>query len=261
MQKRRWPLVALIGWLVVSLAFWAIGSLGLLIYVMSAVVSITMYRRFTTTPEQYASRLARKRDREAQRKARQAERRTQAEHKRAALQERTQQRRAELKAAREQRYDLARRTLELTYLGGHPHLIFDGPCTIIRSEDGSSVTIEDRSNPLNKAPSLVSIPTSAIRAVELVPQTKTLTKRKSGVGGAIAGDLIAGPVGGVIGGMASRRTQVHTERDDMLQVTIAIGEVSYQLLFKGPNKQSADSSYARAAAIWAPPIPNQELPG
>lgn len=141
----------------------------------------------------------------------------------------------------EAKREQASRNIILYYLGGHPKLTKAGLVYITRSEDGKTLDIT-----VNKQTATIN--TCDITDLELIEQSETITKHKSGLGGAIVGDLIAGPAGAFIGTVATRKNQSKIVPKDRVVVTIKQNDSTYKILLTN-RSVPAVKWYAKASAI------------
>jgi len=151
------------------------------------------------------------------------------------------------KAKNKRRMDALKREMLLGYAGGHPSMPRRGQCRLIRSEDGQTVEMR-----IGKES--VTIPTKSITRVTLVPHSEVQTKQKSGVGGAIVGELVGGTFGAIVGGMATRKKISKTLHQDIAVVTIKHDGSEIQLMFRWIGNKPSSKWYPRAASILSPAL-------
>ena len=152
------------------------------------------------------------------------------------------------KAEAAARAEVEARTLRATYMGDLPSLAHTGAAVVVRAQDGASVTIR-------VAGAEATIPTASILEVSLAQGSRVTSRRLLGrAGGAIVGDLVTGPVGALVGGMATRRQQQVATQDDsavLVRVETAPGRTA-TVVFKGAMGSGALAIYAKGAAVLAP---------
>lgn len=140
--------------------------------------------------------------------------------------------------------------LTLDYLGGHPSLPKPGGATVTRIGDEVRIEVVR----LRGDGPAVNIPVEGVARVEVMEEgSRLVQKGRSGVGGALVGAAVLGPVGAIAGGLARRRAPVHAS-DRIMVVTVSTDGREYTLRFKHHPVESGsfDSVYARLVALCAP---------
>lgn len=259
MQRRSAvPLVLYLAWLLVSLILWTGGWVGVAVWAVVGAALLPWMLHARRTREERAARRAagapRPQEDEAARLAAETGRREAADRaaaearaRRAARQEERERRAAARREAAAASADLAARTFEARYMGGLPALPWPGDARVVRAADGTAVRVWLARGGVGV------IPTSSILQVSLATGSRITSRGRSGLGGALVGDMVAGPVGAVVGGMATRRQQVSSQDDSavMVRVETAPGRET-TVMFKGPMGKGALEIYARAASVLAP---------
>jgi hypothetical protein len=114
------------------------------------------------------------------------------------------------------------------------HMKFVDGINSYKSGDIVSIDIDDSANEivikgfLNRKAPIVHLPISKVTYVSLDTEQEEIEKNKSVVGRAVAGSLIAGPLGAVIGGMSGIGTKKKKGKE---RVILTIGYTDGELVF------------------------------
>lgn len=236
-MRKTWTTVGLTAWLLVSAILFVLGVAGVVLWIVLGVCALYLWgwANGARTPEARAARVAGLQETSAR------------------LSMEAKERKEVARIQKEHLTELQSRTVSLVYMGGHPQLTRRVACKVVRSQDGSSVELFESLT----GKGILTIPTAQIRELELVSREKILTQTRSGTGRAVVGGMIAGPVGAIVGATSGRRSNTHSERDDMLHAVLVIGGSRIVMLFKGPGGSSAHHVYPKAAKVLAPDFGRQ----
>ena len=144
------------------------------------------------------------------------------------------------------------------YLGGHPNLY--GPETVYVERIDQGLRLTPRRVMTDPPPPIV-IPVSDIKSFDLClgEQRLTVARRgRSGVGGALAGGLLLGPVGAGLGALARRRgPQYATTTERIVVAVVAVNGIERRLRFAalspGPVAAVSENLYRALSTLAAPP--------